>query len=52
MKSPAEGLSRVGNVILAGLKPRDSSHLWLETLSDMIPRCQWRSYTFYPVLFS
>ena len=35
MKSLTEGLSRVGNVELAGREPRDSSRLWLETLSDM-----------------
>ena len=32
MKSLAEGLSRVGNVRLAGWRPRDPSHLWLETV--------------------
>ena len=30
MKSLTEGLSRVGNVRLAGWGPRDPSHLWLE----------------------
>ena len=35
MKSLTEGLSRVGNVRLAGWGPRDPSHVWLETLSDM-----------------
>ena len=35
MKSLNKDLSRVGNVRLAGCGPRDPSHLWLETLSDM-----------------
>ena len=47
MKSPTEGLSRVGNVRLTGWGTRDPSHLWLETLSDMASfRSQWRSCTF------
>ena len=35
MKSLPEGLSSVGNGRLADWGPRDPSHLWLETLSDM-----------------
>ena len=51
-KSLTEGLSHVGNVRLAGLRPRDPSHLWLETLSDMASsRSQWRSCTFSLALF-
>ena len=46
MKSLTEGLSQVGNIRLAGRAPRDPSHLWLETLSDMASRSQWRSCTF------
>ena len=47
MKCLTEGLSRVGNVRLAGWEPRDPSPLWLETLSDMASsRSQWRSCTF------
>ena len=53
MKSLTEGLSRVINVRLAGWGPRDSSYLWLETLSDMAsPRSQWRSCTFSIALSS
>ena len=53
MKSSTEGLSRVGNVRLAGWGPRDPSHLWLETLSDMVSsRSQWRSSTFFLALSS
>ena len=53
MKSLTEGLSRVGNVRLAGWGPRDPSHLWLETLSDMASsRSQWRSCTFSLALSS
>ena len=52
MKSLTEGLSRVGNV-MAGWEPRGSSHLWLDTLSDMASsRSQWRSCTFSLALFS
>ena len=41
------GLSRVGNVRLAGWGPRGPSYLWLETLSDMAcPHSQWHSCTF------
>ena len=44
MKSLTEGLSRVGDVSLAGWGPRDPSYFWLETLSDMASsRSQWRS---------
>ena len=43
MKCLTEGLTRVGNVRLAGWGPRDPSHLWLETLSDMASRSQWPS---------
>ena len=47
MKSLTEGLSRVGNVMLAGWGPRDPSQLRLATLSDMASsRSQWRSRTF------
>ena len=47
MKSLNEGLSRVGNVRLAGWGPRDPSHLCLEFLSDMAcSRGHWRSCTF------
>ena len=53
MKCLTEGLSRVGNVRLAGWGPRDPSHLWLETLSDMAcSRSQWRSCTFSLALSS
>ena len=52
MKSSTEGLSRVGNVRLAGWGPRDQSHLRLETLSDMASRSQWRSCTFSLALSS
>ena len=53
MKSLTEGLSHVGNVRLAGWGPRDPSHLWLETLSDMASsRSQWRSCTFSLALSS
>ena len=48
-----EGLSRVGNIRLAGWRPRDPSHLWLETLSDKASSCsQWRSCTFSLALSS
>ena len=47
MKSLIEGLSRVGNVRLAGWGSPDPSHLWLESLNDMMSsRSQWRSCTF------
>ena len=53
MKSLTEGLSRVGNVKLAGWGPRYLSHLWLETLSGMTSsRSLWRSYTFSLALSS
>ena len=53
MKSLTKGLSRVGNVRLADWGPRDPSHLWLETLSDMASsRSQWHSYTFSLALSS
>ena len=52
MKCLTESLSRVGNVRLAGWGPRDPSHLWLETLSDMASsRSQWRSCAFSLALF-
>ena len=51
MKSLTEGLSRVGNVRLAGWEPRYPSHLLLETLSDLESRSQWRSCTFNLALF-
>ena len=35
IKSLTEGLSCVNNVRLGDWGPRDPSHLWLETLSDM-----------------
>ena len=52
MKCLTEGLSRIGNVRLAGWGPRDPFHLWLETLSDMTSRSQWRSCFFSLVLSS
>ena len=54
MKSLTEGLSRVSNLRLGpGWGPRDPSHLWLETLSDMACPCsQWRSCTFSLALSS
>ena len=53
MKSSTEGLNRVDNVRLASWGPRDPSHLWLETLSDMASfRNQWRSCTFSLALSS
>ena len=53
MKSLTECFSRVDNVRLAGWGPRDPSHLWLETLSDMASsRSQWRSCTFSLALSS
>ena len=46
-------LIRVSNVGWAGWGPRDPSHLWLETLSDMASsRSQWRSCTFSLALSS
>ena len=35
LKSLTEGLHCVGNLMLAGWRPRDPSRLWLETLNDM-----------------
>ena len=52
MNSLTEGLSRVGNVRLADWGPRDPLHLWLETLSDVTSRSQWRSCTLSIALFS
>ena len=53
MKSLTEGLSRFGNVRLLGWGPRDPSHLWLETLSDMASSsCQWCSCIFSLALSS
>ena len=40
MKPLTEFFGCVGNVWLAGWGPRDPSHLWLETLSDMVSRSQ------------
>ena len=47
MKSLTEGLSRVGNISLAGWGPRGPPHLWLEKLSDVASsRSQWHFCTF------
>jgi hypothetical protein len=44
MKALTSQLSRVGNCRLPGWGPRDDSHQWLETLTDMAQsRSQWRS---------
>jgi hypothetical protein len=44
MKALTSQLSRVGNCRLPGWGPRDDSHKWLETLTDMAQsRSQWRS---------
>ena len=53
MKCLTEGLSRVGNVRLAGWGPRDPSHFWLETLGDIVSsRSHWCSCTFSLTLLS
>ena len=44
MKALTASLSHVGRVRLPGWSPRDATHTWLETLSDMAKcRSQWRS---------
>ena len=44
MKALTSKLIRVSNCRLSGWGPRDGSHQWLETLTDMAQsRIQWRS---------
>ena len=47
VKNKARQLGSVGRIRLPGWRPRDPSHLWLDTLKNMAAnRSQWRECCF------